>query len=157
MAVSIPTDNYKTQIVELSLSASEEIKEMVEGEDPLWIYDDVKQIQVLNEVEYKRRFAPLDSSLEEIIKVITNGGSIIDELPNLNVDEIQSETKFETEASRAMGIVNMNAHRIANIFMDVEQWSLLFSNMVSKATNLGRLTQGQGSIDGVVQVVITFL
>ncbi|GAA0174739.1 homeodomain transcription factor [Lithospermum erythrorhizon] len=153
MAVSIPTDNYKTQVVELSLSASEELKEMVEGEDPLWIYDDVKQIQVLNEVEYKRRFAPLDSSLEEIIKVITNGGSIIDELPNLNVDEIQSETKFETEASRAMGIVNMNAHRIANIFMDVEQWSLLFSNMVSKATNLGRLTQGQGSIDGVVQVM----
>ncbi|KAK4363886.1 hypothetical protein RND71_015244 [Anisodus tanguticus] len=157
LSVSVCAEVYKTKIVDLALAASEELRQMVQEQEPLWLFDTNKQTEVLNEAEYKRRFVHLDSTLEEIIKFIANGGPI--DMPNFNgnveFEMENSTTPSEIEASRAIGIVIVDPINLVHMLMDVGQWSCVFSNMVSKATNLGLLlTGGDGNPNiGALQVM----
>lgn len=127
LSVSMCAEVYKGKIVDLALAASEELRQMAQEQEPLWLFDTNKQTEILNEAEYKRRFVHLDPTLEEIIKVITRGGPI--DIPNLNgnVENAQmsmlemenSAMPSEIEASRAIGIVLVDPINLVNMLMDV--------------------------------------
>ncbi|XP_075083153.1 homeobox-leucine zipper protein PROTODERMAL FACTOR 2-like isoform X1 [Nicotiana tabacum] len=167
LSVSMCAEVYKGKIVDLALAASEELRQMAQEQEPLWLFDTNKQTEILNEAEYKRRFVHLDPTLEEIIKVITRGGPI--DIPNLNgnVDDTSENAQMsmlemensampsEIEASRAIGIVLVDPINLVNMLMDVQdQWSCVFSNIVSKATNLGLLMTGEdGNPNKALQVM----
>ncbi|XP_055807059.1 homeobox-leucine zipper protein MERISTEM L1-like [Solanum dulcamara] len=156
LSVSVCAEVYKTKIVELALASSEELRQMTQQQEPLWLFDTNKQTEVLNEAEYKRRFVHLDPSLEEIIKFIANGRPI--DMPNFNgnvdIEMENSSTPSVIEASRAIGIVLVDPINLVHMLMDVDNWSCMFSNIVSKATNLGLLLiGGDGTLNGALQVI----
>ncbi|MCD7463234.1 hypothetical protein HAX54_050192 [Datura stramonium] len=156
ISVSVCAEVYKSKIVDLALAASEELRQMAQEQQPLWLFDTNKQTEVLNEAEYKRRFVHLDPTLEEIIKFIANGGPI--DMPNFkeNVETEMENSSFpsEIEATRAIGIVLVDPIKLVHMLMDVDHWSCVFSNIVSKATNLGLvLTGGDGNLNGALQVM----
>ncbi|XP_059295180.1 homeobox-leucine zipper protein PROTODERMAL FACTOR 2-like [Lycium ferocissimum] len=156
LSVSVCAEVYKTKIVDLALAASEELRQMAQEQEPLWLFDTNKQTEVLNEAEYKRRFIHLDQTLEEIIQFLANGGPI--DVPNFNgnveIEMENSTTPSEIEASRAIGIVLVDPINLVHMLMDVDQWSCVFSNIVPKATNIGLLlTGGDGNLNGALQVM----
>ncbi|KAM3286991.1 homeobox-leucine zipper protein PROTODERMAL FACTOR 2-like [Capsicum chacoense] len=156
LSVSVSADVYKTKIVDLALAASEELRQMAQQQEPLWLFDTNKQTEVLNEPEYKRRFVHLDPTLEGIIKFLANGGPI--DMPefngNVEVEMEHSSTPSDIESSRAIGIVLVDPINLVHMLMNVGSWSCVFSNIVSKATNLGTLlTGGDGNVNGSLQVM----
>ncbi|CAI9784189.1 unnamed protein product [Fraxinus pennsylvanica] len=124
VSVSVCAETHKAKIIRQSLAASEELKQMAQEREPLWVFDLDRSLEVLNCTEYNRRFASLDPTLEEIIRVITMGGWPA-ELPNFNenIEIIQTESgctqPCESEASRAIGVVSSNPISVVNMFMDV--------------------------------------
>ncbi|XP_025883585.2 homeobox-leucine zipper protein PROTODERMAL FACTOR 2-like [Solanum lycopersicum] len=157
LSVSVCAETYKTKIIDLALASSEELRQMAQQQEPLWLFDTNKQTEVLNEVEYKRRFAHLDPTLEEIIKLIANGGGPIDMTNfngNVDIEMGNSSIPSVIEASRAIGIVLVDPINLVHMLMDVDKWSYVFSNIVSKATNLGVLLRGRdGDLNGALQVM----
>ncbi|KAL3503456.1 hypothetical protein ACH5RR_037905 [Cinchona calisaya] len=167
MSVSVCSEVNKAKISNLATVASEELLQMALEKEPLWLIDKDKKTEVLNIVEYKRRFASLDATLEEVIRVITTQGTI--DLPDLNENaefhgvsnenlsrlRLQKDASLlETEASRAVGVVSADPLSLVNMFMEVDHWSSVFSNVVSKASILGFLLTGEKiNPDGVLQVV----
>ncbi|XP_019196338.1 PREDICTED: homeobox-leucine zipper protein MERISTEM L1-like [Ipomoea nil] len=149
MSVSICADIYKEKIRKVALSASEELLQMTQEQEPLWVFDSEKSTEFLNEAEYDRRFIPLDTTLDEIIKLVS-GGEPIDQLLSLN----EPSTTFKNEASKSIGIVHGSALSILNIFINAEQWSGAFFNIVSEATTLGVLYPGEVEThNGALQVM----
>nr|GMC47481.1 homeobox-leucine zipper protein PROTODERMAL FACTOR 2-like [Ipomoea batatas] len=121
---------------------------MTQEQEPLWVFDTEKSTEFLDEAEYDRRFIPLDATLDEIIKLVS-GGEPIDEVLSLN-----EASTFKNEASKSIGIVHGSALSIVNIFMNAEQWSGAFINIVSEATILGVLYPGEEEThNGALQVV----
>nr|GLL17708.1 AP-5 complex subunit zeta-1 isoform X1 [Ipomoea trifida] len=147
ISVSISADINKEKILKLALSASEELLQMTQEQEPLWVFDTEKSTEFLDEAEYDRRFIPLDATLDEIIKLVS-GGEPIDEVLSLN-----EASTFKNEASKSIGIVHGSAPSIVNIFMNAEQWSGAFINIVSEATTLGVLYPGEVEThNGALQV-----
>nr|GMC49887.1 homeobox-leucine zipper protein PROTODERMAL FACTOR 2-like [Ipomoea batatas] len=121
---------------------------MTQEQEPLWVFDTEKSTEFLDEAEYDRRFIPLDATLDEIIKLVS-GGEPIDEVLSLN-----EASTFKNEASKSIGIVHGSALSIVNIFMNAEQWSGAFINIVSEATTLGVLYPGEVEThNGALQVM----
>ncbi|XP_013586641.1 PREDICTED: homeobox-leucine zipper protein HDG2 isoform X1 [Brassica oleracea var. oleracea] len=61
---------------------------------------------------------------------------------------------FRTEASRESVVVIMNHVNIVEILMDVNQWSVVFAGMVSRAVSLAVLSTGvAGNYNGALQVM----
>ncbi|KAL0865495.1 hypothetical protein Bca101_044613 [Brassica carinata] len=61
---------------------------------------------------------------------------------------------FRTEASRESVVVIMNHVNIVEILMDVNQWSMVFAGMVSRAMTLAVLSTGvAGNYNGALQVM----
>ncbi|KAI3456966.1 hypothetical protein Pfo_013629 [Paulownia fortunei] len=134
---------------------------MAQEREPLWLFDVDKGSEVLNVAEYKQRFASLDPTLEVIIRVITEGEP--SDLPNLNKNvesrpdngcmSSYTTENMASEASRAIGVFSRNPISLVNMFMDVDKWSAMFSNIVSKAINLAVLSAGnQENPNGALQV-----
>ncbi|KAL2496159.1 Homeobox-leucine zipper protein PROTODERMAL FACTOR 2 [Forsythia ovata] len=154
MSVTVCAETHKAKIMGQSFTASEELRQMAQEREPLWVFDVDRSFEVLNCHEYNRRFSSLDPTLEEIIRVITMGGGPA-ELSNFNESGCKHVQPCESEASRAIGVVSSNPISLVNMFMDVDEWSRIFSNIVSKAQNLGVLLKGQqGNPDGVLQVMV---
>lgn len=124
LSVSIFGEVNKAQISNLAFGASEELKQMAQEEKHLWVFDEIKNSYVLNEVEYKCRFASLDATLEEVIRVITaaeDSNLIMDlkvEEQNQN-GEKKLPSKFETEASRATAVVYADAITLVHMLINV--------------------------------------
>lgn len=124
LSVSIFAEINKAQISNLAFGASEELKQMAQEEKSLWVFDEIKNSYVLNEVEYKCRFASLDATLEEVIRVITaaeDSNLIMDlkvEEQNQN-GEKKLPSKFETEASRATAVVYADAITLVHMLINV--------------------------------------
>ncbi|PIN12413.1 hypothetical protein CDL12_14977 [Handroanthus impetiginosus] len=150
-------------MIDLAFTASEELRLMAQEREPLWIFDVDKGSEALNMAEYNRRFASLDPSLEQIIRFITKGDpsdlSILNEkngLPSENgfISSCMTENT-NSEASRAIGVVFRNPISLVNMFMDVDKWSEIFSNIVSKAINLAVLSAGnKENPNGSMQVMM---
>ncbi|KAF2314222.1 hypothetical protein GH714_024235 [Hevea brasiliensis] len=131
MAVSLGSEENKTKISELANSAMEELVRKALLGEPLWQRQAVldTEIETLNEAEYIREFRAFDAKAE--------------------LDALQ------IEASKEIGFVNMNATSIVEWLMDLKQWSLAFSKIVTRATILGVLSSGvaAGTYDETLQVM----
>ncbi|KAK4398493.1 Homeobox-leucine zipper protein PROTODERMAL FACTOR 2 [Sesamum angolense] len=164
VSVSACADVHKMKIIDLAVAASEEVRLMAQEREPLWLFDIDKGSEVLNVSEYRRRFVSLDPTLEEIIRVITEGEP--SDIPNLNekMECCSSENacmssyrtiNADSEASRAIGVVFSNPLSLVNMLMDVDKWSGTFSNIVSNAKILGVLSSGnQENANGTLQVMV---
>ncbi|CAL5405651.1 unnamed protein product [Camellia sinensis] len=157
MAVSVRADVNKQKILNLAMAAVDELKQLAIYQEAFWVLDKDAGTYVLNEVEYKKRFSPLDPTLEEILRMLKTEGPI--QLANLNdtanvLPAGHGLVALQTEASHDIGLVNMNPPNLVYMFMDVEHWAKLFSTVVSKAKVLEIISMGQnGDLDGALQVM----
>ncbi|RID45466.1 hypothetical protein BRARA_I02195 [Brassica rapa] len=125
-SVSIPSDTDKPMIVELAVAAMEELVRMAQARDPLWVSTG-NSMDLLNEEEYFRTF-PRGIGPKPL--------------------------GLRTEASRESAVVIMNHINLVEILMDVNQWSCVFSGIVSRALTLEVLSTGvAGNYNGALQVM----
>lgn len=137
MSVSACTDEHKARIINLAFAASEELRMMAQEREPLWLFNFEEGIEVLNAVEYMRRFESLDPTLEEIIEVIKGEFLVLPNLTNQPDNGSTSSLAMEngdSEASRATGIVFRNPISLVDMFMDVVRFLLI---------SLSTLTDGE--------------
>lgn len=122
ISVSVRADVNKHKITNLVISAMEEIRQLVIEQEALWVFDMEAGTCSLNVGEYKRRFSPLDPTLDEIVRMIKTQEQILG-IPNLNEEvEILPEVGsacLEREASRDIAVVCMNPVNLVQMFMDV--------------------------------------
>ncbi|KAL8130142.1 hypothetical protein V2J09_019297 [Rumex salicifolius] len=127
-SVSGPTDPAdKPMIVELSVAAMEELIRMAQSADPLWMSSPDNSTEILSEEEYFRTF-PRGIG--------------------------PTPLGLKSEASRDQAVVIMNHMNLVEILMDVNQWSSVFSGIVSRAMTLDVLSTGvAGNYNGALQVM----
>ncbi|KAJ9176918.1 hypothetical protein P3X46_012181 [Hevea brasiliensis] len=117
----------KPMIIELAVAAMEELIRMAQMGEPLWISSLDGTNAVLNEDEY--------------IRIFPRG---IGPKPS----------GFKCEASRETAVVIMNHINLVEYLMDVNQWSTVFSGIVSRAMTLEVLSTGvAGNYNGALQVM----
>ncbi|KAL6954469.1 Homeobox-leucine zipper protein MERISTEM L1, partial [Sarracenia purpurea var. burkii] len=117
----------KQMIVELAVAAMEELTRMAQMGDPLWIPGIDSSSSMLNEEEYFRVFPRGIGS---------------------------RPVGFRFEASRETSVVIMNHTNLVEILMDANQWSTVFSGIVSRAMVLEVLSTGvAGNYNGALQVM----
>ncbi|MED6196587.1 Homeobox-leucine zipper protein hdg2 [Stylosanthes scabra] len=125
--MSGPSEADKPMIIELAVAAMEELIGMAQMGEPLWLTTIDGATTVLNEDEYVRSFP-------RGIGPKPNG--------------------FKCEASRETAVVIMNHVNLVEILMDVNQWSTIFSGIVSRAATLEVLSTGvAGNYNGALQVM----
>ncbi|XP_027340743.1 homeobox-leucine zipper protein HDG2-like isoform X3 [Abrus precatorius] len=125
--VSGPTEADKPIIIELAVAAMEELIGMAQMGEPLWLTTLDGTTTLLNEEEYIRSF-PRGIG--------------------------PKPAGFKCEASRETAVVIMNHINLVEILMDVNQWSTVFSGIVSRAMTLEVLSTGvAGNYNGALQVM----
>ncbi|KAL1811488.1 hypothetical protein ACET3Z_021553 [Daucus carota] len=169
MQVMVNAESYKARIYDLAVAAAGELTQKACTAKPLWIFEEDRETETLNVPEYKRRFESLDSTLEEVIRLLSVGepNELSSELsrnakllgkygkePDLMHLINGHQTAFKTEASRETEIVPMNPINIVDVLIDVEQWSLVFCDIVSEVSVLGFMSSGEelGNPNGALQV-----
>ncbi|KAK7263531.1 hypothetical protein RJT34_31123 [Clitoria ternatea] len=126
-SISGPTEADKPIIIELAVAAMEELVGMAQMGEPLWLTTLDGTSTMLNEDEYIRSF-PRGIG--------------------------PKPTGFKCEASRETAVVIMNHVNLVEILMDVNQWSTVFSGIVSRAMTLEVLSTGvAGNYNGALQVM----
>ncbi|KAK6149786.1 hypothetical protein DH2020_017311 [Rehmannia glutinosa] len=126
-SVSGPTDADKPMIIELAVAAMEELIRMAQTGEPLWIPSPDNCGEALSEDEYSRTF-PRGIGPKPL--------------------------GLKSEASRESAVVIMNHINLVEILMDVNQWSSVFSSIVSRAVTLEVLSTGvAGNYNGALQVM----
>ncbi|ONM13422.1 Homeodomain leucine zipper family IV protein [Zea mays] len=126
-------DCDKPMIVELAVTAMEELVRMAQLDEPLWNapaggHDG--SAETLNEEEYARMFVPA-------------GGL-----------GLKKQYGFKSEASRDSSVVIMTHASLVEILMDVNQYATVFSSIVSRAATLEVLSTGvAGNYNGALQVM----
>ncbi|KAG8473078.1 hypothetical protein CXB51_035006 [Gossypium anomalum] len=126
-SISSPSEADKPIIIELAVAAMEELVRMAQMGEPLWMTSLDGTTYVLNGEEYIRTF-PRGIG--------------------------PKPTGFKCEASRETAVVIMNHINLVEILMDVNQWSTVFSGIVSKASTLDVLSTGiAGNYNGALQVM----
>ncbi|KAL5070178.1 hypothetical protein RYX36_021065 [Vicia faba] len=115
----------KQKIVELAMVSMEELTRLTLAGAPLWI--STNESEILNESEYIRVF------------------------PNVISPK---HTGFISESSRESMIIFMNHVNLIKTLMNVNQWSAMFSDIVSKAVTIEVLShEGLENYNGLVQVM----
>ncbi|KAF8016684.1 hypothetical protein BT93_H2031 [Corymbia citriodora subsp. variegata] len=127
-SIAGPTEADKPMIIELAVSAMEELVRMAQMGEPLWrVSLDGTSSSVLSEDEYMKKF-PRAMGLKP--------------------------AGFNTESSRESAVVIMDHINLVEILMDVNQWSTVFSSIVSRAATLEVLSTGvAGNYNGALQVM----
>ncbi|KAG5561375.1 hypothetical protein RHGRI_004413 [Rhododendron griersonianum] len=126
-SVSGPTDADKPMIIELAVAAMEELIRMAQAGEPLWIPSPDKSSEILSEEEYFRTF-PRGIGPKPL--------------------------GLKSEASRESAVVIMNHINLVEILMDANQWTNVFSGLVSRAMTLEVLSTGvAGNYNGALQVM----
>ncbi|KAJ1389248.1 START domain [Sesbania bispinosa] len=126
-SISGPTEADKPIIIELAVAAMEELIGMAQMGEPLWLTTLDGTTTVLNEDEYIRSF-PRGIG--------------------------PKPAGFKCEASRETAVVIMNHVSLVEILMDTNQWSTVFSGIVSRAMTLEVLSTGvAGNYNGALQVM----
>ncbi|XP_047310567.1 homeobox-leucine zipper protein PROTODERMAL FACTOR 2-like [Impatiens glandulifera] len=126
--ISGPTEADKPMIIELAVAAMEELIRMAQAGEPLWLSSNPENNpEVLNEEEYLRTF-PRGIGPKPV--------------------------GMKSEASRESAIVIMNHINLVEMLMDVNQWTGVFSGVVSRAMTLDILSTGvAGNYNGALQVM----
>ncbi|GKV13310.1 hypothetical protein SLEP1_g24338 [Rubroshorea leprosula] len=126
-SISGPTEADKPMIIELAVAAMEELVRMAQMGEPLWMTSLDGSTSMLNEDEYIRTF-PRGIG--------------------------PKPSGFKCEASRETAVVIMNHINLVEILMDVNQWSTVFTGIVSRAMTLEVLSTGvAGNYNGALQVM----
>ncbi|KAF5782720.1 putative transcription factor & lipid binding HD-SAD family [Helianthus annuus] len=126
-SVSGPSEADKPVIIELAVTAMEELVRMAQSGEPLWIGSSDNSSETLNEEEYSQTF-PRGIGPKQL--------------------------GLKSEASKESTVVIMNHISIVEILMDVNQWSNVFSGIVSRAMTLEVLSTGvAGNYNGALQVM----
>uniref|UniRef100_A0A0V0IUG7 Putative homeobox-leucine zipper protein MERISTEM L1-like n=1 Tax=Solanum chacoense TaxID=4108 RepID=A0A0V0IUG7_SOLCH len=126
-SISGPSDADKPIVIELAVSAMEELIRLAQTGEPLWINSDNNDNVLLNEEEYARTF-PRGIGPKSLA--------------------------LKSEASRESALVIINYINLVEILMDVNQWTNFFTGIVSKATILEVLSTGvAGNYNGALQVM----
>ncbi|CAN4083825.1 unnamed protein product [Withania somnifera] len=121
------TDTEKPIVIELAVSAMEELIRMAQTNEPLWISNAGNSTETLCEEEYAQTFARGIGP-----KPLT----------------------LNSEASRESAVVIMNHINLVEILMDVNQWTSVFAGIVSKGLTLEVLSTGvAGNYNGALQVM----
>ncbi|KAG6423534.1 hypothetical protein SASPL_113933 [Salvia splendens] len=122
-----PSEADKPMIIELAVAAMEELIRMAQTGEPLWVPNSDGLGEVLSEDEYMKTF-PRGIGPKPL--------------------------GLRSEASRESGVVIMNHINLVEILMDTNQWSSVFSSIVSRATTLEVLSTGvAGNYNGALQVM----
>ncbi|CAI9292597.1 unnamed protein product [Lactuca saligna] len=122
-----PTETEKPIIIDLAVTAMEELVRKAQVCEPLWVPTSNNSHEILSEDEYVRSF------------------------PRGIGPKLMG---FKSEASRESMVVSMNHMTVVEILMDVHQWSNVFSGIVSRAMTLEVLSTGvAGNYNGALQVV----
>ncbi|KAL6294035.1 hypothetical protein ACE6H2_002177 [Prunus campanulata] len=117
----------KQMIIKIAVAAMEELIRMAQMGEPLWMTSLDGNTTVFNEDEYIRTFPRVAPK------------------PN---------NPFKCEASRESAVVIMNHINLVEILMDVNQWSTMFSGIVSRVMTLEVLSTGvAGNYNGALQVM----
>ncbi|KAL1834317.1 hypothetical protein ACET3Z_003968 [Daucus carota] len=117
----------KAFIVERAIAAMDELIMMAQAGEPLWIPIIHSGTECLNKDEYSSSF-PNRIELKPV--------------------------KTKSEASRESVVIFMNPTKLVEILMDVEQWSTVFSGIVSRASIIDVLSTGMaGNYNGALQVI----
>ncbi|KAH7545780.1 hypothetical protein FEM48_Zijuj01G0130100 [Ziziphus jujuba var. spinosa] len=125
-SVSVPSEADKPMIVELAVAAMEELVRTAQAGEPLWVTGD-NSTETLNEDEYLRTF-PRGIGPKPL--------------------------GLKSEASRESVVVIMNHTNLVEILMDVNQWSTVFCDIVSRAMTVDVLSTGvAGNYNGALQVM----
>ncbi|GAB4846188.1 hypothetical protein Ancab_025186 [Ancistrocladus abbreviatus] len=157
VSLSVNAEYNKLKIRDLVINGVDELTKLSLENEPLWQYDPKKETEVLNSVEYTRRFSILKQTLEEVIRLITVDAPL--NVANLGGTSEplgeQGARAAHIEASREILCVQMPPITIVNIMMDVKLWSFVFSDILSRALVLGILEPGAlGTLDGALQVMV---
>ncbi|KAL3631569.1 hypothetical protein CASFOL_024553 [Castilleja foliolosa] len=107
----------KHVVVELVTAAMEELMSLAQLGEPLWVPSMDRNMAMLNEEEYLRSFSRVFGP---------------------------KPIGFKSEASRETVVVAMSAQNVIEILVDVEQWSNVFSGVVSRANNVQVISSGVG-------------
>ncbi|ESQ27006.1 hypothetical protein EUTSA_v100182340mg, partial [Eutrema salsugineum] len=120
----------KSRIVEIANRATLELQKMATSDQPLWLRSVETGREILNYDEYLKEFPQAHQASS---------------FPG----------RKSIEASRDVGIVFMDAHKLAQSFMDVGQWKDMFACLISKAATVDVIQQGEGPsrIDGAIQLM----
>ncbi|URE42446.1 cotyledon development, partial [Musa troglodytarum] len=117
----------KPVIIELAVVAMEELIRMAQLSEPLWTMKHGDSFEILSEDEYVRNF-PRGIGPKPF--------------------------GMKSEATRQTAAVIMNRVNLVEMLMDVNQWSNVFSGIVSKAITLEVLSTGvAGNFDGALQLM----
>ncbi|GFP78795.1 homeobox-leucine zipper protein hdg2 [Phtheirospermum japonicum] len=104
-------------VLELVTVAMEELMRLAQLGEPLWVPSMDRNTATLNEEEYLRSFSRVFGP---------------------------KPSGFKSEASRETVVVAMSAQKVIEILVDVEQWSNVFSGVVSRASNVQVISSGVG-------------
>ncbi|XP_009611248.1 homeobox-leucine zipper protein GLABRA 2 isoform X1 [Nicotiana tomentosiformis] len=122
----------KSRIMDIVNQATEELKKMATFGEPLWIKSFETGREILNYDEYMKEFPTEKSGEERLTRSI--------------------------EASRDTGVVSMDLPRLVQCFMDVNQWKETFPGMITKASTLDVIRNGEGdNWVGAVQLMFAEL
>ncbi|CAD5184498.1 unnamed protein product [Musa acuminata subsp. malaccensis] len=117
----------KPVVIELAVVAMEELTRMARLSEPLWTMKHGDSFEILSEDEYVRNF-PRGIGPKPL--------------------------GMKSEATRQTAAVIMNRVNLVEMLMDVNQWSNVFSGIVSKAITLEVLSTGvAGNYDGALQLM----
>ncbi|CAL9177342.1 unnamed protein product [Musa hybrid cultivar] len=117
----------KPVVIELAVVAMEELTRMARLSEPLWTMKHGDSFETLSEDEYVRNF-PRGIGPKPL--------------------------GMKSEATRQTAAVIMNRVNLVEMLMDVNQWSNVFSGIVSKAITLEVLSTGvAGNYDGALQLM----
>ncbi|KAK1324821.1 Homeobox-leucine zipper protein ROC2 [Acorus calamus] len=126
-SVSGQPEIEKPMVIELAVAAMEELVRMAQIGEPLWVPGLDNPMEILSEEEYVRTF-PRGIGPRPF--------------------------GLKSEASRETAVVIMNRINLVEILMDVNQWSTVFSGIVSRAMTLEVLSTGvAGNYNGALQVM----
>ncbi|XP_052198299.1 homeobox-leucine zipper protein ROC3-like [Diospyros lotus] len=111
-------EGNKSIVLGLAMSSMEELMNMCQATEPLWIRFEGSKKEVLNGEEHARMF-------QWPLKFQQDRGS-----------------EFIVEASRHIAVVAISSFMLVDAFLDVKKWVKLFPSIVSRATTLQVVNSG---------------
>ncbi|XP_022941488.1 homeobox-leucine zipper protein MERISTEM L1-like isoform X1 [Cucurbita moschata] len=163
MAVSVCTEANFSRIADLADTAMDElIKAALDG-DPLWMPQQNEEAEsyytLLDIMKMVEVGEPPSSSLLDfdLFNTKSDTESNINNNTNLGFKDNQQQQQhyLQTEFSRQTEFVKVDPLSIVGFLMDLEQWSLVFSDIVSRAAILQMWSSmgPGGTYDGTLQVM----
>ncbi|XP_057950555.1 homeobox-leucine zipper protein ANTHOCYANINLESS 2-like [Malania oleifera] len=121
------TSLEKSMLLELAITAVNELFGLVETDSPLWVKTLDGGKEVLNHEEYRKKFFPCIGS---------------------------KPRSFVTEATRETGIVNINSLALVETLMDANRWMEMFPHLIARSSIIEVISSGMGGTkNGTLQLM----